>query len=635
MRRPYQLLAHVFFLFLFLQASFSLSSSSHSATQLCSHNEAAALIQFKSSFSIDETASLDCAISYPKTNSWKEGTDCCKWDGVTCDDKNGKVIELDLSCSQLYGRFPSNSSLFLLSHLQKLNLAFNHFNFSKIPADFGRFTSLVSLNLCDTSFSGKVPYQLSYLSKLVSLDLSLSFYQPLVIEENTLEGLVHNLTKVRELFFDGIKMSSINPNVFLNLSFSLRSLSLHSCDLRGKFPKDNFDLPNLKLLDLGYNLMLSLQLPKFNRSSHLEYFDISHTSFSAKFAEFIDLIENLSSLKDLSLSNTPLFGGLPGSIGNLVSLKHLDLSGCNLSGSIPSSLGNLSQLIHLDLSLNHFSAQIRSPLTNLTQLEVLYVDGNQLKGSIPESWFFAASSLKFIDLRSELSYMGTFSPSSGDFYSYSIQIAIKGVEIELVKIFTMLTSIDLSSNKFEGNIPKVIGKLNSLKGLNLSHNNLSGCIPTSIGNLTNLEWLDLSSNKLVGTIPESLLDLTFLSVFNASENQLGGRIPEGKQFNTFGNDSYEGNKGLCGFPVSKGCSSNESPSPQLSPSNSPEKKIFDFGWKVVLIGYGCGVIFGLAVGYVVFRTKKPIWLVSLVEDSYPKRQRKSKIGNRRGGGRRS
>ncbi|XVE80504.1 hypothetical protein DITRI_Ditri14bG0145200 [Diplodiscus trichospermus] len=239
--------------------------------------------------------------------------------------------------------------------------------------------------------------------------------------------------------------------------------------------------------------------------------------------------------------------------------------------------------------------------------------------------------------RSSYSYSigGFYNYFGHGFYSYSIRIAIKGQEVELVKIFSMLTSIDLSSNKFEGKIPKVIGKHNSLKGLNLSHNNLSGCIPTTIGNLTSLEWLDLSSNKLVGTIPECLPHLTSLSIFNVSENQLRGKIPEGKQFNTFGNDSYEGNEGLFGFPVSKCCSSNKSSSPELPPSILLEKVNFDFGWKVVLIGHGCEVMFGLAAGYVVFQTGKPIWVVNLVEDQYPKRRRKSKIGNCGGARRRN
>ncbi|MFQ6665250.1 hypothetical protein Gotur_032043 [Gossypium turneri] len=194
----------------------------------------------------DEIAGLK---SYPKTNSWKEGTDCCSWDGVTCDHLNAHVIALDLSCSWLSGNFPSNTTLFLLPHLQKLNLAYNDFNFSKIPSEFGRFTSLFYLNLSHTWFSGEVPSQVSHLSKLVSLDLS-CWDDEQTIDKHALEGLVHNLTEVRHLFLDGMDMSSVSAHVFMNLSSSLRSLSLGDCDLQGKFPKNIFDLPNLNLLKL-------------------------------------------------------------------------------------------------------------------------------------------------------------------------------------------------------------------------------------------------------------------------------------------------------------------------------------------------------------------------------------------------
>ncbi|KAL7207601.1 hypothetical protein ACSBR1_029533 [Camellia fascicularis] len=113
--------------------------------------------------------------------------------------------------------------------------------------------------------------------------------------------------------------------------------------------------------------------------------------------------------------------------------------------------------------------------------------------------------------------------------------------------------IDLSSNNFQGDIPKSIAKFNSLRGLNLSHNNLTGHIPTSLPNLTNLESLDLFSNKLVGKIPWQLTSLMFLEVLNLLDNQLVGSIPQGRQFNTFRNDSYSWNLALCGIPLSKKC----------------------------------------------------------------------------------
>ena len=55
--------------------------------------------------------------SYAKTNSWINGTNCCTWNGITCDKKTGHVIGIDISCSQLQGTVHSNSGLFSLQHL--------------------------------------------------------------------------------------------------------------------------------------------------------------------------------------------------------------------------------------------------------------------------------------------------------------------------------------------------------------------------------------------------------------------------------------------------------------------------------------------------------------------------------------
>ncbi|XP_052883479.1 receptor-like protein 9DC1 [Gossypium arboreum] len=234
-----------------------------------------------------------------------------------------------------------------------------------------------------------------------------------------------------------------------------------------------------------------------------------------------------------------------------------------------------------------------------------------------------------------MTYMGVQDANASiGMYSYSVGIVVKGQDITLNKIFVMWAIIDLSNNKFDGEIPKVIGKLRSLKGLNLSHNNLSGYIPSSIGSLTSLEWLDLSSNKLVGRIPRELLNLTALSTLNLSMNELIGCIPHGKQFNTFGNTSYEGNKGLHGFPLSSDCNNNELPPPSNLLEEDGSKSKIGFGWKVVLLGYGCGVVLGLGVGYVVFQTGKPKWIVSLGEDHIEKRRRRKPMYGHRNNGRR-
>ena len=319
---------------LFFHSQFPVSSS------LSSNSQCSALLHFNHSLSLDRDASppfLCVSNSYPKTGSWKEDKDCCTWDGVVCDNSTRHVIALDLSCSWLNGSIHSNSTLFLLRHLRSLNLAGNDFDGSLISPEFGKFQSLTHLNLSFSNFSGEIPYEISQLSSLVSLDLS---YNDLLIKTPVWKRVIGNLTQLRELLLDETDMSSITPNSsMMNLSSSFTTLSLSWCQLQGTFDINIFRLPCLQTLDLGHNPGLEGSLPKSNWSSN--------------------------SLKLLSLPLTNFSGELPDCIGSLKSLESLFLSSCNFIGAIPTSIENLTQIIVLDLSHNNFSGEIQKlPLLN-------------------------------------------------------------------------------------------------------------------------------------------------------------------------------------------------------------------------------------------------------------------------------
>ncbi|KAI8570863.1 hypothetical protein RHMOL_Rhmol01G0071000 [Rhododendron molle] len=151
-------------------------------------------------------------------------------------------------------------------------------------------------------------------------------------------------------------------------------------------------------------------------------------------------------------------------------------------------------------------------------------------------------------------------------------------------ILTIFTTIDLSFNNFRGEIPSDIGKLQGLRLLNLSHNSLSGHLPSLLRNITVLESLDLSSNQLTGKIPGELMSLTFLAVLNLSKNHLVGPIPHGNQFDTFQNDSYIGNSGLCRLPLSKKCGDSDAqpqPPQPISQDDDDDDFASGFIWKIV------------------------------------------------------
>lgn len=430
---------------------------------------------------------------------------------------------------------------------------------------------------------------------------------------------------------------------------------------------------NIQTLDLRSNL---LQGPLIAPPPSTQVFMISKNKLSG---EFPSSFCNLSGLSVLDLSDNGLSGVIPQCLGNLSnSFSVLDLRNNNFDGNIPGTFALGNYLKYLNLNGNKFEGPLPRSLINCSNLEVLDVGNNNVNDSFPH-WLEALAELKVLILHSN-SFHGNIGHSKSEFPFSKLQIldlshneftgflpakylsnlksfmnvaegnntqkylgdggyyqdllivhvSEKGSVIEMNRILTIFTAIDFSNNQFQGAIPEEVGELKTLIVLNFSHNSLTGPIPSSFGNLTALESLDLSSNKLAGEIPQELIALTFLEVLNLSYNQLVGPIPQGKQFNTFSNDSYKGNLGLCEFPMSKRCNSEprQSQPPRL---HEEEESTGWFDWKIALMGYGCGLVFGLSMGYIVFTTGKPGWFVRLVERKEIKKVRSP--NSRHNGGR--
>ncbi|KAM3337310.1 hypothetical protein P3S68_031635 [Capsicum galapagoense] len=101
---------------------------------------------------------------------------------------------------------------------------------------------------------------------------------------------------------------------------------------------------------------------------------------------------------------------------------------------------------------------------------------------------------------------------------------------------------------------------------------------------------------------------------------LEGCIPQGNQFHTFQNNSYEGNDGLRGFPLSKGCGNDgrDSASEETYTGSALDEEsnsgfLNDF-WKAALMGYGTGLCIGLSIIYILISTGNMKWLERTVEE---------------------
>uniref|UniRef100_A0A2N9GKF5 Leucine-rich repeat-containing N-terminal plant-type domain-containing protein n=1 Tax=Fagus sylvatica TaxID=28930 RepID=A0A2N9GKF5_FAGSY len=425
---------------LWLLASESMNTSSIASKHHCLPDQSSALLQLKQEF--EEGLPSDPLV-YPKMKSWKANTDCCSWDGVTCNTKTGQVVGLNLSSRCLSGTLSPNSSLFGLHHLQKLNLSKNDFSFSTIPSGFSQLVSL----------QGEFPKNVFLLPKIQAIVLSpnelLTGFLPEFYSGSNFSSSLSVLN------MRGNKIQGNLPDTFTKGS-SLKTLDFSRNQIHGKIPRSLVNCRMLEVLNLENNNVIDTfpfwleSLPELQililrangfygpiwghdhtgfGFSKLRVIDLSYNNFSGKIpSEYfktwnamlmvhgrdksqpeymedpsayykdsitvmnkgveMEFVKILTIFTSIDLSNNGFHGEIPDSVGTLKDLIVLNLSSNNFIGRIPSSLGNLIELESLDLSRNKLLGEIPQHLTSLTFLAYLNLSDNQLTGPIPQGGQF-------------------------------------------------------------------------------------------------------------------------------------------------------------------------------------------------------------------------------------------------------
>lgn len=228
--------------------------------------------------------------------------------------------------------------------------------------------------------------------------------------------------------------------------------------------------------------------------------------------EGVDCAEADGRVTQLWLPSRGLTGSLSPSLVNFTSLSHLNLSHNDLSGQLPPGFFSaLNHLKMLDLSDNSLSGEL--PLeslstdnNNILSLQILDLSSNHFHGTIPSnSLLQAAWNLTSLNVSSN---------------SFTGQIP------SFICINSSLTTLDLSDNNFEGHIPFGLGQCTKLQILRAGFNNLSGPIPSDIYSLVTLEQLSLPVNHLSGPISDGIVNLTKLTTIELYSNMLDGPIPQ-------------------------------------------------------------------------------------------------------------
>ncbi|KAK8531273.1 hypothetical protein V6N13_093018 [Hibiscus sabdariffa] len=522
----------------------------------------AALLAFKKSI-LDPTSALA---------NWKDDVHVCNFTRIKCNEQHHRVMEIDLSSSQLVGKIspfisnltrlrrlklnenqfygtipPELSSLRYLivfivmdnnltgtlppsffsncSNLKVIDASLNYFT-GQIPAQIGDCATLWSLNLYNNNFTGQLPASFTNITSLSSLDVGYNF-----LSGELPSDMVRNWPNLTNLYLSYNNMSSHGNNTNLYPFFAalrnctdLKEVALDGMGLGGTLPS-SIAHPSLKFLDLQANRIFGPIPREIGNLSNITELSLTSNLLNGAIPEEISL---LSMLERLFLSHNFFSGRIPVTLSKLKHLGLVDLANNKLSGEIPGSLGDLGQLSYLFLNNNLLSGSIPSKLLNCENLYKLDLSYNQLIGRIPPQ----IAELREIRIFINLSHNHLQGPWP----------------IELSKLANVL-EMDISSNNLSGNIFPQISSCIAVTTINFSHNSLQGLLPDSLGDLRNLQVFDVSSNNISGNIPMSL-SKTNLTLLNLSFNNFNGMIPSGGIFDSTTNVSFLGNPKLCGVASS-------------------------------------------------------------------------------------
>lgn len=420
----------LFSLFLFSFTYLPFSSA------VCHVDDESGLLAFKSGITSDPSGLL---------TSWKKGTDCCTWNGISCDQQN-RVNSLSI-----YGQ-PGSPNGYLSG---------------TISPKLQKLKGLSAFSLVDTrNITGPFP---GFFFRIPSIQI-------IYIENNKLSGhitrWIGNLTQLVALGLNGNQFTGNVPSSLAKLT-ELSQLHLQQNQFSGRIPEIFTSLTKIGSLNLSYNKFYgSIPQTLAHLASRVGYLDLSHNS---------------------------LTGQIPTFFGNFKALDTLSLSRNYLSGTVPKTFANLTKIFNLDLSYN----QLVDPFPDLKVLGIDTIDLSYNRFNLVQipSWITSSpiiSSLKLAKCGIKIN-LQDWKPKTTYYYDY-IDLSdnlISGSALNLINSTEYLKSFSASNNLLKFNfeslkIPK------TLKSLDLSRNSLFGKVPKEI---SGLEKLNVSVNHLCGALP--------------------------------------------------------------------------------------------------------------------------------------
>jgi Leucine-rich repeat (LRR) protein len=264
-------------------------------------------------------------------NDWKStDANVCTWYGIYCNDQ-GDVTRIELDRNNLSG---------------------------SIPPDFWKLTKLTSVNmrsnlLVDASFDG-----------LATDDPENDPRAPLelvILSENQLKS-IQGLGHARE---------------------TLEYVNLNKNQIDQTLPDDVFDLTNLKTLYLAFNQLTGPLPTMIGKLTKLTEFYAFRNHLTGQLPSELG---HLDKCQILGIGNNLWSGTLPTELNDMVNLRDLSIHNNFIAGAVSASGDRESGAVEQQQQQH---PGITGPLPsfgNMPYLTMLYLDGNELTGTIPSDF---------------------------------------------------------------------------------------------------------------------------------------------------------------------------------------------------------------------------------------------------------
>ncbi|KAK3952004.1 hypothetical protein QBC32DRAFT_405985 [Pseudoneurospora amorphoporcata] len=246
----------------------------------------------------------------------------------------------------------------------------------------------------------------------------------------------------------------------------------------------------LETLDLHGNILVTL--PMGLRQLHL--LTSLNLSSNRLANSCLEVLSQITSLRDLKLGGNLLYGELDPCFANLENLEILDLHGNNLS-SLPSNFGNLSRLRVLNVSENAFESL---PFATLAKMPLTEINArkNQISGTLIDDLVDSLPFLQTLDVSSN-QLIHLCSPAKTVTMPALLQICLsmnRLQDLPDIRSWARLHTIAADENNINA-VPEGFTQLQNLKSVDFSSNDIR-VIPNEVGRMENLTMLRLSGNPL-------------------------------------------------------------------------------------------------------------------------------------------